>query len=45
MVLEALKNRGKEDTTEVIIPAEVPVKVKTLTYIMFHIGDNSFDQV
>ncbi|XP_033231251.1 uncharacterized protein LOC117182252 [Belonocnema kinseyi] len=45
LVLEALKSNGKEDATEVAIPADVPVKTKNLTYVMFHIGDKPFDEL
>ncbi|XP_043467980.1 uncharacterized protein LOC122502134 isoform X2 [Leptopilina heterotoma] len=43
-VLEALKSQNV-DNSEVNIPADVPVKMKTLSYIMFHIGDKPFDQL
>ena len=45
LVLEALKNCDKERATDVNISADVPIRIKTLTYIMFHIDDKPFDQV
>ncbi|XP_051169781.1 uncharacterized protein LOC127287087 isoform X3 [Leptopilina boulardi] len=43
-ILDALKS-WDVDKSEIIIPADVPIKMKTLNYIMFHIGDKPFDQL